>query len=57
MHAAFQRAASGLRSLRCSPASPAQCLLGKQERHRLSRKGNRQLNLALHRIAIIQARV
>jgi transposase len=27
-----------------------------KQRHRLSRTGNRQLNLALHRIAITQAR-
>jgi transposase len=29
---------------------------GNRERHRLSRMGNRQLNVALHRIAITQAR-
>jgi transposase len=29
---------------------------GNKQRHRLSRTGNRQLNLALHRIAITQAR-
>jgi transposase len=29
---------------------------GNQERHRLSRTGNRQLNAALHRIAITQVR-
>jgi transposase len=29
---------------------------GNRERHRLSRTGNRQLNAALHRIAITQAR-
>ena len=28
----------------------------KQLRHRLNRKGNRQLNLALHRIALTQVR-
>jgi transposase len=30
---------------------------GNDERHRLSRKGNRQLNVALHRIAITQLRI
>jgi transposase len=30
---------------------------GKQRRHRLDRGGNRQLNCALHRIAITQGRV
>jgi Transposase IS116/IS110/IS902 family len=30
---------------------------GRQQRHRLNCKGNRQLNLALHRIAVIQARM
>jgi transposase len=29
---------------------------GNRERHRLSRTGNRQLNAAIHRIAITQAR-
>jgi hypothetical protein len=29
----------------------------KQLRHRLNRKGNRQLNLALHRLAVTEARV
>lgn len=30
---------------------------GKQERHRLNRGGNRQLNVALHRIAVTQMRL
>lgn len=29
---------------------------GNRERHRLSRAGNRQLNAAIHRIALTQAR-
>jgi hypothetical protein len=29
---------------------------GRRDRHRLDRGGNRQLNLAMHRIAIYQAR-
>ncbi len=37
--------------------APLDASSGKQLRHRLNRGGNRQLNLALHRIAITQARV
>jgi transposase len=37
--------------------APLDASSGKQRRHRLNRKGNRQLNLALHRIAVTQARV
>jgi transposase len=37
--------------------APLDASSGKQQRHRLNRTGNRQLNLALHRIAITQARV
>ena len=36
--------------------APLDASSGKQQRHRLNRTGNRQLNLALHRIAITQAR-
>jgi transposase len=39
-------------------AAPIPCGSGKTaDRHRLDRGGNRQLNAALHRIAIVQARV
>jgi transposase len=37
--------------------APVPVWSGNQERHRLSRGGNRQLNLALHRIAITQMRI
>jgi transposase len=37
--------------------APLEASSGKRRRHRLDRGGNRQLNCALHRIAITQARV
>jgi transposase len=37
--------------------APLEASSGKHQRHRLDRGGNRQLNRALHRIAITQARV
>ena len=37
--------------------APLQASSGRSQRHRLDRGGNRQLNCALHRIAITQARV
>ncbi|HEV2773678.1 MAG TPA: IS110 family transposase [Thermoleophilaceae bacterium] len=36
--------------------APLDASSGRQLRHRLNRRGNRQLNLALHRIAVTQAR-
>jgi transposase len=36
--------------------APLECSSGNSQRHRLNRQGNRQLNLALHRIAITQGR-
>jgi transposase len=38
-------------------AAPLEASSGKHQRHRLDRGGNRQLNCALHRIAITQGRV
>ena len=38
-------------------SAPLNASSGKQQRHRLNRSGNRQLNCALHRIAITQKRV
>jgi transposase len=38
-------------------SAPLEVWSGNTERHRLSRKGNRQLNVALHRIAITQVRL
>jgi transposase len=37
--------------------APLDASSGRQRRHRLNKKGNRQLNLALHRIAVTQARL
>ena len=37
--------------------APLQASSGERQRHRLNRSGNRQLNCALHRIAVTQARV
>lgn len=38
-------------------AAPLDASSGRQQRHRLNRSGNRQLNRALHTIAITQARI
>jgi transposase len=40
-----------------SGTSPLPASSGERQRHRLNRSGNRQLNCALHRIAVTQARV
>ncbi len=37
--------------------APLQASSGERQRHRLNRSGNRQLNCALHRIAVTQARI
>ncbi len=37
--------------------APLEASSGQQRRHRLSRHGNRQLNSALHKIAIVQGRL
>jgi transposase len=42
---------------RTAAAAPIPASSGRSDRHRLDRGGNRQLNLALHRIAIGQARL
>jgi transposase len=39
-----------------SGTAPLPASSGQKQRHRLNRKGNRQLNCALHRIAVTQAR-
>jgi transposase len=38
-------------------SAPLDASSGRQQRHRLNRGGNRQLNCALHRIAVTQARM
>jgi len=45
------------RLARHAGVAPLEASSGKRRRHRLDRGGNRQLNCALHRIAITQARV
>ena len=55
--AGVERFASDAKLALLAGAAPLDASSGKQQRHRLNRKGNRQLNLALHRIAITQARV
>ena len=37
--------------------APLDASSGRQQRHRLNRSGNRQLNAALHMIALTQARI
>jgi transposase len=55
--AGVERFASDAKLAKLAGVAPLDASSGKQQRHRLNRKGNRQLNLALHRIAITQARV
>jgi transposase len=55
--AGVQRFSSDAKLAKLAGVAPLDASSGKQQRHRLNRKGNRQLNLALHRIAITQARV
>lgn len=42
---------------RLAGVAPIDASSGEQRRHRLSRHGNRQLNSALHKIAIVQGRL
>jgi transposase len=55
--AGIDRFRSDAQLAKLAGVAPLDASSGKQQRHRLNRKGNRQLNLALHRIAITQARV
>jgi transposase len=55
--ASVERFSSDAKLAKLAGVAPLDASSGKQQRHRLSRKGNRQLNLALHRIAITQARM
>jgi transposase len=55
--AGVDRFSSDRKLAKLAGVAPLDASSGKQQRHRLNRKGNRQLNLALHRIAITQARV
>jgi transposase len=55
--AGIDRFATEAKLAKLAGVAPLDASSGKQLRHRLNRKGNRQLNLALHTIAITQARV
>ena len=41
---------------RLAGVAPVDCSSGQQRRHRLNRFGNRELNSALHKIAVVQGR-
>lgn len=55
--AGIERFCTDAKLAKLAGVAPLDASSGKQLRHRLNRKGNRQLNLALHRIAITQARI
>ena len=52
----IERFASDAQLARHAGVAPLEASSGKQRRHRLDRGGNRQLNCALHRIAVTQGR-
>jgi transposase len=54
--AGVDRFASDARLAMHAGAAPLPASSGKRSRHRLNRSGNRQLNCALHRIAVTQGR-
>jgi transposase len=53
----IERFHSDAQLARHAGVAPLEASSGKHQRHRLDRGGNRQLNCALHRIAITQARL
>jgi transposase len=53
----IERFVSDAQLARHAGVAPLEASSGKHRRHRLDRGGNRQLNCALHRIAIMQGRV
>ncbi len=55
--AGIERFSSDARLAKHAGAAPLAASSGQRQRHRLNRKGNRQLNCSLHRIAVTQARV
>jgi transposase len=55
--AGIERFRSDAKLSKLAGVAPLDASSGKQRRHRLNRKGNRQLNCALHRIAVTQGRV
>src|SRR5215207_10573208 len=54
--AGVKRFASDAKLARLAGVAPIPASSGRRDRHRLDRKGNRQLNCALHRIAVTQGR-
>ena len=56
MWVAFDRFRSDAQLARRGGVAPLDASSGRVQRHRLDRGGNRQLNAALYRIAITQAR-
>jgi transposase len=54
--AGIERFAGEAKLAKHGGSAPLPCPSGQNQRHRLNRRGNRQLNCALHRIAITQAR-
>jgi len=55
--AGAERFASDAKLARLAGIAPIPASSGRRDRHRLDRGGNRQLNCALHRIAVTQGRV
>jgi transposase len=55
--AGIDRFASDARLAMHAGVGPLEASSGQRQRHRLNRKGNRQLNTALHRIAATQSQV
>lgn len=55
--AGVERFSSEAKLARLAGVAPIPASSGKRDRHRLDRGGNRQLNCALHRIAVTQGRV
>jgi transposase len=54
--AGVERFATDAKLAKHSGSAPLPASSGQKQRHRLNRKGNRQLNCALHRIAVTQGR-
>jgi len=55
--AGIERFSSDAKLAMHAGVGPLEASSGQRQRHRLNRKGNRQLNTALHRIAVTQCRV
>lgn len=55
--AGVERFSSDAKLARLAGVAPIPASSGRRDRHRLDRGGNRQLNCALHRIAVTQGRV